>query len=848
MPQKTKHTPMMEQYFNIKKEYEDCFLFYRLGDFYELFYDDALKAAKILEITLTSRNKNAEDPIPMCGVPHHAAKEYIRTLVELGYKVALCEQVEDPKLTKGMVKREVVQVLTPGTYIDYSNQQEGQNHYLAAVQKKKQHFYLAYVDISTGELLGTTLVNRSALHNELSSLHVKELVIEDSSILEEIESLIHYFQYTISYAVAEPQYTELVEKIPNEALKHTFYMLFDYLSKTQKRSFFHLKEAVFYQSDQFLKMGHETKRNLELIQSIRSQKKHGSLFWFLDETKTAMGARLLKQWIEKPLLVKEEIEERFHRIDGLMNAYFERVDIEELLKKVYDLERIVGRVSFGSANARDLLRLKQTLEVIPTLRALIQSVQGDSSVWEALLEKLDPIEELSSLIQSAIHPEAPFTITEGDIIRDGYSSLLDQYRSAMKNGKQWVAQLQQDERERTGIKTLKVGFNKVFGYYIEITKANLAHLDTTRYERKQTLANAERFVTSELKEKERLILEAEEKSTQLEYELFVEVRNQVKIYSKRLQLLAYAVASIDVLRSLAVVSEQYQFVRPMISMEDRQLYIENGRHPVVEKVLGRSAYVPNSIRMEEEDHILLITGPNMSGKSTYMRQLALIVILAQMGCFVPATYAKIPLFTQIFTRIGAADDLISGESTFMVEMIETNTALQESDAWSMILFDEIGRGTATYDGMALAEAIIRYIHERIPAKILFSTHYHELTDLSKELFGLKNVHVGATEKNGELVFLHKIMEGPADKSYGIHVAKLAGLPGSLLQEAQKILKTLEAQHMAHAPHPMPVETGTLNEVEKHRFILDELDALSLEDMTPIEVMVAVAKWKKELQE
>lgn len=857
MPQKTKHTPMMEQYFSIKDQYPDSFLFYRLGDFYELFYDDALKAAQLLEITLTSRNKNADDPIPMCGVPHHAAKEYIRTLVEMGYKVAICEQMEDPKTTKGMVKRDVVQVITPGTYTDYSNQNAQSNHYLVAITKSalSKGYTLAYVDVTTGELRGTQLTSFDALKNELSAIQTREVIVNSEELARKIEALSSSLNFIVSLfngdTISEDQlrgYQSLWSQVEAASLKASFNYLLAYLISTQKRSLSHLQVAVEYQVEHFLKINFESKRNLELLTSLKTQLKNGSLYWFLDETKTAMGSRLLKKWIEKPLVVEADIVERHQQVESLINHYFERSDISSYLTAIYDLERIVGKISFGTANARDLLQLKQSLLQIPHIAQVLGTLPD--TVWARTIDFLDPVLEVVDIISRAIDEDAPLQLKDGNVIRAGYSNILDDYRDTMANGKQWIAALQAQEREKTGIKTLKINYNRVFGYYIEVTKANVALLDESRYERKQTLANAERYVTPELKEQERKILEAEEKSSQVEYDLFIEIRELVKSYSSRLQSLAATVASLDVLQSFALVSEQYQFVQPQLSFDDRDLEIIDGRHPVVEKVMGQAAYVPNSISMDKNQEILLITGPNMSGKSTYMRQLALIVILAQMGCFVPAKSAKLPIFKQVFTRIGAADDLIAGQSTFMVEMLETNVAIQEADKYSLLLFDEIGRGTATYDGMALAQAILQYIHEKIPAKTLFSTHYHELTDLSQELKGLRNVHVGAIEKNGEVVFLHKIMEGPADKSYGIHVAKLAGLPKELLKNAQKILSKLESQASKDSAKVIDQQLSLFEETElnlNERAVSDQIQSLNLAQLTPIQVLNLVVDWQELLK-
>lgn len=545
-----------------------------------------------------------------------------------------------------------------------------------------------------------------------------------------------------------------------------------------------------------MKIDHRSKVNLELTTNLRSGKRQGTLAWLLDETKTAMGSRLLKQWLDRPLLDQAKIERRYDRVQELLDHYFERQNLQEELIKVYDLERLAGRVAYGSVNGRDLIQLKTSLEQVPKIKYILQTL--DVPAFDDLEQALDPLEDVAGLIDRAIAPEPPISVTDGGVIRDGYNHQLDEYRGAMQNGKQWIADLQEQERRATGINNLKIGYNHVFGYYIEVTKANIDKLPADRYERKQTLVNAERFATPELKEKESLILGAQDKSTALEYELFVKVREAVKEQIDRLQKLAANLAALDVIQAFAKVAEDYHFVRPSLN-HDHQLQIEDGRHPVVEKFMGHQEYVPNDVLMGGDTSILLITGPNMSGKSTYMRQLALTAVMAQMGCFVPAKRAQLPIFDQIFTRIGAADDLVSGESTFMVEMMEANNALQNATADSLILFDEIGRGTATYDGMALAQAIIEFVHNRVGAKTLFSTHYHELTALEGELDHLQNVHVGATEENGELVFLHKVTPGPADKSYGIHVAKLAGMPTPLLTRANQILTSLEGQETAAVP-------------------------------------------------
>ncbi|MCP0886019.1 DNA mismatch repair protein MutS [Ligilactobacillus sp. WILCCON 0076] len=872
MPQKTKNTPMMEQYFNVKKQYQDAFLFYRLGDFYEMFYDDAIKGSQILELTLTQRNKNAQDPIPMCGVPHHAAQNYIDILVDKGYKVAICEQMEDPKLAKGMVKREVIQLVTPGTIIDEKAGEAKENNYLTALHQKGNDYGFAYVDLSTGELKSTVLSSLAATENEILSLHTKEIVLDKSAsdetlkMLKKLKILISHQEEVKQQAESSYAVQDLTRSSEISAVEH----LLMYLTVTQKRALVHLQKAVHYEASHFLKLDHYAKRNLDLLSNTRTGKKSGTLLWLLDSTRTAMGGRLLKQWIERPLVNKQKIEARQEKVLSLLNHYFERSSLQEALTKVYDLERLAGRVAFGSINGRDLIQLKTSLENVPQIRYVLE--QLNEGQFDDILEQLDPVEEVADLIERAIVEEPSISVTEGNLIKKGYDAKLDEYKDAMKNGKKWLAQLEATEREQTGIHNLKIGYNRVFGYYIEITKANLTRLPQDRYQRKQTLTNAERFITPELKEKEDLILDAKNKATELEYQLFVEIREQVKDQIKRLQKLAHGLAQLDVIQSFAVVSEDAHLVCPELDNEKHTLKIEAGWHPVVEKVVGRQSYVPNDILMLPDTEVLLITGPNMSGKSTYMRQLALTVIMAQMGCFVPAKKAQLPIFDQIFTRIGAADDLISGESTFMVEMKEANEALKNASANSLLLFDELGRGTATYDGMALAQAIIEYIHNNVHAKTLFSTHYHELTVLDKSLGHLKNIHVGAVEKNGELVFLHKIEDGPADKSYGIHVAKLAGMPDNLIERASIILDKLEDTPVSNKAadekiKPVIDTTETPNMLEEEQLslfggsqiankqvmptkkqnkIINEIEDVNLMSMTPMEVMNIVYKWQEEL--
>ncbi|WML43795.1 DNA mismatch repair protein MutS [Neobacillus sp. PS3-40] len=874
------YTPMIQQYLKVKAEYQDAFLFFRLGDFYEMFFDDALKASQELEITLTSREGGGENKVPMCGVPHHAARNYIEQLVEKGYKVAICEQTEDPKHAKGVVRREVVQLITPGTLMEGRGLTDKENNYIASLTSfDDQTFGLAYTDISTGESRVTLLsAHFDEVLNELAVLSAKEVVVAQSFDGELQKRLRERDVLAISFEDNDSigdSYAHLLKDVKQNKLEQTASRLFNYLYRTQKRSLDHLQPVATYQIHQYMKIDYYSKRNLELTETIRSKGKKGSLLWLLDETMTAMGGRMLKTWIDRPLIDRSQIERRQNMVETLIQHYFERQDLREKLKEVYDLERLAGRVAFGNVNARDLVQLKRSLLQVPLLKEILKGLADEEAFKVA--DELDPCETITDLLEQAIIENPPLSLKEGNMIRDGYNQQLDQYRDASRNGKTWIALLERQEREKTGIKSLKVGYNRVFGYYIEVTRANLHLLQEGQYERKQTLTNAERYITPELKEKEALILQAEEKCGELEYELFTEIRELIKEYIPRLQALAKAVSSLDVLQCFAQVSEERHYVKPTFS-DERRIAIKEGRHPVVEKVLNTQEYVPNDCFMDNEREVLLITGPNMSGKSTYMRQLALTAILAQIGCYVPASEAVLPIFDQVFTRIGAADDLISGQSTFMVEMLEAKNAITYGTQNSLILFDEIGRGTSTYDGMALAQAIIEYIHKHIGAKTLFSTHYHELTVLEDELSKLKNVHVSAVEHNGKLVFLHKIKEGPADKSYGIHVAELAELPKELIKRANEILQTLEepaalevsvtkesiidqpltpqAQVKKETKNEQPSQLSFFDEPKEHKKqdlsskekrILDHIKELNMLDVTPLQAINTLYELQKKLK-
>ncbi|WAA13518.1 DNA mismatch repair protein MutS [Fervidibacillus halotolerans] len=869
-----KYTPMIQQYLKIKAEYEDAFLFFRLGDFYELFFDDAIKASRELEITLTARDGGVDEKIPMCGVPYHSAQGYIETLIERGYKVAICEQVEDPKSAKGVVKREVIQLITPGTMMEGKNLSDKENNFIATISLFPDETYgLAYVDLSTGESRVTLITDHwTMVLDEISTIQTKEVVLSSDFPEDFVKEIKTRGVTTISQedqTNEQIEFAETLQSLQQEKLKLTAARILHYLFRTQKRSLDHIQPFETYQIHQYMNIDYYSKRNLELTETIRSRGKKGSLLWLLDETMTSMGGRLLKQWIHRPLLSRDQIERRLHFVEVLKDHYFERQELRERLKNVYDIERLAGKVAFGNANARDLVSLKMTLKQIPEIIHILRSIPDETIQQRA--EKLDPCTEVAELIDQAIVDQPPLSVKEGNLIRDGYHEQLDRFRDASRNGKTWIANLEKTERERTGIKSLKVGYNRVFGYYIEVTKANLRLLKDTNYERKQTLANAERFITPELKEMETLILESEEKSMELEYELFTKIRDEVKGHIHRLQFLAKEISEWDCLQCFATVSEERMYVKPTFNNE-RRVQIVDGRHPVVEKVMEVQSYVPNSCEMGNDQEILLITGPNMSGKSTYMRQIALISILAQIGCFVPAKKADLPIFDQIFTRIGAADDLISGQSTFMVEMLEAKNAITGATADSLILFDEIGRGTSTYDGMALAQAMIEYIHDKIGAKTLFSTHYHELTALEKQLPKLKNVHVSAIEQNGHLVFLHKIKDGAADKSYGIHVAKLAELPQEVIDRAETILQSLEQENGKPSkekqqlseeqdqPKDEPIEETQLSLFEepivkkktekigdKEKKVIKELQSLDLLNMTPIDALNNLYRLQKKLR-
>lgn len=845
-----KISPGMQQYLDVKKDYPDAFLLFRMGDFYELFYEDAVKAAQILEISLTSRNKNAENPIPMAGVPYHSAQQYIDVLVEMGYKVAIAEQVEDPKKAVGVVKREVVQVITPGTVVD-STKPDNANNFLVAIDTDGQMFGLAYMDVSTGEFFATNLNDFAAVRSEIQNLKARELVIGYDLSEADEQVLVRQMNLLLSAEKDRFDDVHLVDTNLTAVEISAAEKLLCYVHKTQKRELSHLQKLVHYEIKNYLQMSYATKTSLDLLENARTGKKHGSLYWLLDETQTAMGMRLLRNWIDRPLVNLERILERQDIIQVFLDHFFERSDLSESLKGVYDIERLASRVSFGKANPKDLLQLGDTLARVPLIKSILESIGAPE--LDKLVNQLDTLPELERLIRSAIDPDAQATITEGNIIRTGFDDTLDKYRKVLREGTGWIAEIEAKERQASGISTLKIDYNRKDGYYFHVTNSNLS-LVPDYFFRKATLKNSERYGTAELAKIEGEMLEAREQSASLEYDIFMSIRAQVERYITRLQDLAKAIATVDVLQGLAVVAENNHYVRPSFN-DTHRITIENGRHAVVEKVMGVQEYIPNTIVFDENTSIQLITGPNMSGKSTYMRQLALTVIMAQLGSFVAADKVDLPIFDAIFTRIGAADDLISGQSTFMVEMMEANQAIKRASQNSLILFDELGRGTATYDGMALAQSIIEYIHNYIGAKTMFATHYHELTELSTELTQIVNVHVATLENDGEVTFLHKIAEGPADKSYGIHVAKIAGLPGKLLERADSILSNLESNAVqlpiledsktsSFSKDMNRVEQLSLFEEDTDQQVIAALRAVDLMNLTPMEAMNTIYELKK----
>ncbi|WP_338912957.1 DNA mismatch repair protein MutS [Clostridium perfringens] len=801
-----KLTPMMRQYFEIKENYKDCILFFRLGDFYEMFFEDAETAARELELVLTGRDCGLEKRAPMCGIPFHASNSYIGRLVAKGYKVAICEQVEDPKFAKGIVKRDVIKVITPGTYTDSSFVEETKNNYIMTIYSdlERNRCSLAITDISTGDFLATEgELEKGVILDEISKFNPKEIILLDSLDQELIKDItlttpalisrkpIEYFEENFE-EVLNNQFGEKSNSL-SLMVKKSSNALVKYILDTQKISLTNINDIEVYSLVDFMTIDLSSRRNLELTENLREKSKKGSLLWVLDKTETSMGSRMLRRWIEEPLVNKEKITLRLNAVEELFNDLSLNDSLKEALHDIYDIERILGKISNKNANAKDLIALKTSIGKIPNVKGIIENCT--SSLLRNYHHNLDDLRDIYDLLEKSIKEDPSLTLKDGDLIKDGFNSEIDELRLAKTNGKDWISSLENREREFTGIKSLKVGFNKVFGYYIEISKANYSSIPEGRYIRKQTLANAERFITPELKEIEEKLLGASEKLCSLEYDIFLDIRNEVENHIDRLKTTAKIIAELDCISNLAFVALENDFIKPEIN-EDGETKIENGRHPVVEKVIPKGEFIPNDTIINKDDNqLLIITGPNMAGKSTYMRQVAIITLMFQIGSFVPASKANISVVDKIFTRIGASDDLAGGKSTFMVEMWEVSNILKNATENSLVLLDEVGRGTSTYDGLSIAWSVIEYIckNKNLRCKTLFATHYHELTKLEGEIHGVRNYSVAVKEVDNNIIFLRKIIEGGADQSYGIEVAKLAGIPDEVINRAKEILEKLEME-------------------------------------------------------
>lgn len=842
MTKKATYTPMMKHYLELKEQHEDAIIFYRLGDFYEMFFEDAKTASSELDLVLTGRNAGVEERVPMCGIPHHAAKGYIQRLIQKGYKVAIVEQLEDPALAKGLVKRDVIKIVTPGTIMDEVSD-EKTTVYIASLHDFQFGLAVILCEMTTGELRAQLIDKHvMAIQKVLLGNNVREIVIQekfDKKIVKMIEEM---QTITVSYhndSALKEEYRHLLNGIEDDRVETAIGVLTNYLDETQKRNMAHLNVVEMVYENDFLQMDFSTKQNLELTSSLRSNSRSQTLWSFLDKCRSSMGSRLLKKWIEYPLVDTAMINRRLDAVEYLNDNFITKDELREHLGFVYDMERLSARVAYGSANPRDILRLIKTLEHTPQIFELFH----DCSAYEEF-QSIDPCRELYDMIEGAIIDNPPLTLKDGGVFVESYNEELDQVREIGKNGKNWILELENKERERTGVKSLKIGYNRVFGYYIEVTKTNLDSIkDEFGYVRKQTLTNAERFITQELKDKEDAIVHAQERSIRLEAELFNHLLNQIKVYLPKLHDLSHALATIDALYALAEISSENGYTRPQFHT-GHSIHMKEARHPILDRMMKTTRYVSNDLEMGEDNDILMITGPNMGGKSTYMRQTVLLVIMAQIGCFVPAKKAEMPIFDQIFTRIGASDDIMSGQSTFMVEMIEANNALQNATANSLILFDEIGRGTSTYDGMALAQAMIEYIMRNIKAKTLFSTHYHELTEMAEKNAGIRNVHVDVHEEDDKVTFLYRVLDGKADKSYGINVARLAHLPSSVLERAKQILDNLELQPnmVKEVKPPLVIE----KENPQHMQIINQVKQVDVNKMTPMEAMQFLYELKEKM--
>ena len=862
-------TPMMQNYLDTKEKYKDCILFYRLGDFYEMFFDDAITASKELELTLTGKDCGLEERAPMCGIPHHAVNTYIPRLVEKGYKVAICEQLEDPRFAKGIVKRDVVKIVTPGTITDLTMLDEKKNNYIASLFIDKKEASISFCDISTGEFFISSLKGvdiNSKILNEISRISPAEIVVSDTSkenaiFFNEFNKLFNIYVSTYNNLDNNKKLDEITKNCTADITsleKQAALLLLNYIEETQKGSIEQINSIEKYEIERYMQLDTTTRKNLEILEANREKTKKGSLLWVLDETVTAMGGRALRHWLESPLLDKAEIDKRLNAVEVLYKNNIYRDELQETLKTVYDIERLVSKVVGGSVNARELISLKNSLQKLPTLKALLNKIV-DSTQDEYFTEfynTLDTLEDVYTLIDKSIAEDAGVTVKDGGIIKDGFNDLVDEYRLASSKGQEWLMELEAKEKELTGIKGkwLRIGYNRVFGYYIEVTNSYKSMVPEDRYIRKQTLAGAERYVTEELKNIEDKIVGAKEKLVDLEYDLFCSIRDEVAKQVIRIQKTASIVSILDVLSAFATVAVNNNYVKPEIT-EDGVIDIKNGRHAVVEKAIKGEQFIPNDAYLNNDnDRFLIITGPNMAGKSTYMRQVALITYMAQLGCFVPADSAKISIVDRIFTRIGASDDLAMGQSTFMVEMQELSNILENATKNSLLILDEIGRGTSTYDGLAIAWATVEYIAdlEKIGAKTLFATHYHELIELEEKIPGVKNYSVAVKEKGDDVIFLRKITPGGADESYGIYVAKLAGVKKPVISRAKEILKYLENVDLAKKTIDEKKKKITTEEVQMDMFnykmagVVSSLEKINLDELTPKDALEVLYKLKEKL--
>ena len=866
-----KFSPMMQNYLKTKEEYKDCILFYRLGDFYEMFFDDAITASRELELTLTGKDCGQEERAPMCGIPHHAAEVYIARLIAKGYKVAICEQLEDPKTAKGIVKRDVIRVVTPGTVMESNLLEEKKNNYIMSIYKNGIYFGMSVCDLSTGDFRMTQIRdtnNFAMLMDEISRYAPSEIVVNELMFnsTEEIAKIKERFETYISKSNGFSQNvneikerSRIVNEDDQEIEKLEDYILaitaanglIAYLIETQKNSLEYLNKILLYNTSKYMSLDINARRNLEITEKLRDKSKKGTLLWVLDKTSTSMGGRLLRRWLNDPLIDECHINRRLESVKELKEDIMLRGDIVDSLKKVYDIERLASKISYGSANGRDLISLKNSTAQLPGIKAVLS--RAKSQMLKDLYTELDELQDIYEIIDKAIVDEPPISVKEGGLIKLGYDEEIDRLKTATTDGKNWVLKLEAEEREKTGIKGLKVGFNKVFGYFIEVTKSNLSQVPD-RYIRKQTLANCERYITEDLKRLENEILGAEEKVINLEYNAFVSIRDEIEKNVQRVQKSANIISILDVLASFATVADDMNYVMPIVD-NSGVIDIKDGRHPVIEKIIGGSEFVPNDTYLDKgENRLSIITGPNMAGKSTYMRQVALITLMAQCGSFVPASYARIGVVDKIFTRVGASDDLSMGQSTFMVEMMEVATILKEATENSLVILDEIGRGTSTYDGLSIAWAVAEYIadKEKCGAKTLFATHYHELTQLEDKLEGVKNYSIAVKEKGEDIIFLRKIISGGTDESYGVHVAKLAGVPKVVTTRANEILRSIERKNVLNEKKlEKENKKETAGQLDMYNYklaeIAHELDKIDLNQLTPIDALNTLLKMKEKMK-